>query len=147
MTNTITYTLNIPLYVIIPHKRVEDERVYLNFNQYHNWYPFKRNMIKQLFTEQMGTLLSDVKPMNKITSIKYTVYKNNARKCDIRNITNLIDKFLCDSLVFYKLIPDDNYMYIAKTEDIWGGIDKDNPRVEVEINAICTTTERVETSN
>ena len=47
-----------------------------------------------------------------------------------------IDKFFCDALVHYNIIPDDNHNIILNTMDSWGGVDKVNPRVEITIKGI-----------
>lgn len=54
----------------------------------------------------------------------------------MRNITTVVDKFLCDALQEYKIIPDDNCNICCKFIDEFGGIDKNNPRVEVHIYEI-----------
>lgn len=134
MMNKVTYNLSVPYWVIIHRKTKEDKRVILNFNQYHNWVPVVRNNYKIEYTNTIGIYLKDVKPMSHIDSIQYKLfYERNGSKPDTRNITNLIDKFFCDSLVHYGVIPDDNHDVITSTIDTWGGVDKDNPRVEITI--------------
>lgn len=134
MTNKVIYNLSVPYWVIIPRKTKKDKRVILNFNQYHNWVPVVRNSYKVEYTNAIGTHLKGIKPMSHIDSIQYKLfYERNGSKPDTRNITNLIDKFFCDSLVYYGVIPDDNHNVITTTIDTWGGVDKDNPRVEITI--------------
>lgn len=54
----------------------------------------------------------------------------------MRNITTVVDKFLCDALQEYKIIPDDNCNICSLFIDKFGGIDKNNPRVEAYIYEI-----------
>ena len=132
-----TYNLSIPYWVILHRKRVEDKRVILNFNQYHTWVPRQRNDYKQLYTEQLQPFLSQLPQLQHIDRITYIVYyERNGDSPDTRNITNLIDKFFCDALVHYNIIPDDNHNIILNTMDSWGGVDKVNPRVEITIKGI-----------
>lgn len=133
----VTIKLSVPYWVILPRKRVKDKRVILNFNQYHNWVPAQRNQYKEHYTEQLYGVLSGLEPLSKITIIRYKLYyERNGARPDTRNITNLIDKFFCDALVHYNIIPDDNHNIILNTMDSWGGVDKINPRVEITIKGI-----------
>ena len=54
----------------------------------------------------------------------------------MRNITTIVDKFLCDALQEYKIIPDDNCNICCMFIDRFGGIDKNNPRIEAYIYEI-----------
>jgi hypothetical protein len=63
----------------------------------------------------------------------YTVYAVNNRAFDIGNVLPVIQKFTDDALIELKIIPDDNYKVIAENVHVYGGVDKDNPRVELEI--------------
>ena len=132
MTNT--YNLSVPYWLIIPRKTKEDKRVILNFNQYHNWVPKVRNNYKQQYTEEMYPIINGLPKLSHIELIEYKLfYERNGKHPDTRNITNLIDKFFCDSLVHYGIIEDDDHFTISSTKDTWGGVDKDNPRVEITI--------------
>lgn len=81
----------------------------------------------------MCSQLNGLEPFGNNIDITYTLYTANKRLCDVRNITTIVDKFLCDALQHYSLIPDDNYNYCSKFHDYFGGIDPANPRVEVTI--------------
>lgn len=132
MTNT--YNLSVPYWLIIPRKTKEDKRVILNFNQYHNWVPIVRNNYKQQYTEEMYPIISKLPKLSHIELIEYKLfYERNGKNPDTRNITNIVDKFFCDSLVHYGIIEDDNHFIISSTKDTWGGVDKDNPRIEITI--------------
>ena len=41
-----------------------------------------------------------------------------------------------DAIVECGLIPDDNVNYIVENKEVYGGIDKDNPRIEAFITAV-----------
>lgn len=131
----INIKLEIPYWIIIPRKTKEDKRVILNFNQYHKWCPNQRNTYKQLYQDSLCSILSGLPKLAHIELIEYKLfYERNGDTPDTRNITNLIDKFFCDSLVKYGVLIDDNHNIIHSTMDIWGGVDKNNPRIEVTIS-------------
>ena len=67
---------------------------------------------------------------NKV-SIIYTVFFGSLRKTDISNVCCVIDKYFCDALVELGKLPDDSYIYIKEVIYRYGGVDKDNPRVEI----------------
>lgn len=67
---------------------------------------------------------------NKV-SITYTIFFGSLRKTDISNVCCVIDKYFCDALVELGKLPDDNYIYIKEVIYRYGGVDKDNPRVEI----------------
>ena len=131
---TCSYKVEIPYWLILPRKTKEDKRVILNFNQYHNWCPAVRNQYKKLYTEALYPIISSIPKFEHIDNIEYKLfYERNGNRPDTRNITNLIDKFFCDGLVQYGVIEDDNHTIITSTTDIWGGVDKIKPRVEITI--------------
>lgn len=72
---------------------------------------------------------------NKVELI-YTLYPKTKRLCDIGNILSIHDKYLCDALVEFGVLPEDNYNHIPKIQFQFGHIDKDNPRVEIKITEI-----------
>lgn len=132
----VLYSLSVPLHVVLPRKRVEDKKVKISLNQYHNWHPHLRNEIKQKFTEDMERPLMDsgLVPLTKIRKIKYTLWLDaNRTKEDTPNVTYLIDKYFCDALVHYGYIPDDNWHTVITYEHTCGGVDRRNPRVEIQI--------------
>lgn len=132
----VLYSFSVPLFVILPRKTKEDKKVNLSFNQYHNWYTHERNDIKQKYQESIERTLLDsgLVPLTKIRKIKYTLYlAQNRTEADTRNFTNLVDKYLCDALVKYGYLKSDNWQTIITTEDTCGGVDRKNPRVEVQI--------------
>ena len=61
-------------------------------------------------------------------------YKNP--KSDLRNITSVIDKFFNDSLQGLRIVENDNINFLRKTVDEVGGMDKKNPRIEIEVEEL-----------
>lgn len=132
----IKIQLSVPYWVVLPRVRREDVKVILNFNQYHNWNKFKRNEIKQRFTEMMEDTLAGCPKLSHVNEIQYTLYAGDAAHRDTNNYIVLVDKYFCDSLVHWGVLPDDNHDYIDRTSSTWGGIDRNNPRVEIAIYGI-----------
>ena len=61
--------------------------------------------------------------------IRYTMFFPDRRPRDICNY----EKLVSDLLVEKKVIPDDNHVQLPEVSLKFGGYDKTNPRVEVEI--------------
>lgn len=129
----IDITVSVPYWVVLPRKRKKDLKVYLNFNQYHNWCKHIRNNIKQKYTESISGIVKLLPEFECICNIDYTLYTGTNRLCDTNNYIVLVDKYFCDALVINNIIPDDNYTYIKYISSTWGGIDKSNPRVDIRI--------------
>lgn len=107
---------------------------YLNLNNYRNWHYQVNNKLKSTFKELMHSQLKDIEPIKEIPSITYTVFFGSRRRADVMNVGAVIDKFLCDALQEYNIIPDDDKEFLHTFIFKYGGIDKGNPRVEVTID-------------
>jgi hypothetical protein len=124
--------IDCPVYIIVPRKTKKDRKYSLNLNQYRNWKFVVSNMLKDTFSEGMRRALSDVKVKDKLY-ISYKYYKGSNRRSDKNNVISIVDKFFCDSLVKYNIIPDDNDNIIISNCNYPTEVDKDNPRVEVRL--------------
>ena len=71
-------------------------------------------------------------PIDSPINIKAIFYMDTKRKVDLVNL----EQALCDVLVKYKVIADDNNTIIASMDGSRVGYDKENPRTEVEITAL-----------
>lgn len=72
------------------------------------------------------------KPINYPINLECHFYKATKRKCDLTNLLQAI----CDILVKYKVLEDDNYTIVSKMNDSFVDYDKDNPRTEVIITKL-----------
>lgn len=68
--------------------------------------------------------------------ITYIYYPASNRKYDSMNVASIIDKFLMDSLVKCGVLRDDTYKDVLWPIFIHGGVDRENPRCDVEIDEI-----------
>ena len=69
------------------------------------------------------------KPIDYPITLKCSFFMGTKRKCDISNLLQAV----CDILVKYKLIEDDNYTIIKSFDGTRVFYDKENPRTIVEI--------------
>lgn len=63
----------------------------------------------------------------------YTVYAATHHSFDIGNVCCIHEKFFEDALVELGKLEDDNKDFIPLVVYRFGGIDKDNPRVDIEV--------------
>lgn len=91
------------------------------------------NNLKKKFKETIRHNLDGVIMPGKI-GIEYVIYKKNKRLKDRMNVCALVDKFFCDCLTECGVISDDNDDIIEYQFFRTGGIDKDNPRIEITVH-------------
>jgi len=124
----------LPLSVTIPRKTKDDKVFTLNLNIYRNCHHFVLNQAKIAWKE----IVKQSMPQNMIVDCSpfkfvYTVFPNSGRKFDLANVLSIVQKFTDDALIEFGVIPDDNYKVIPIIVYKFGKVDKENPRVELEI--------------
>lgn len=124
-----------PISIEIPRKTKANKKVHLGLNWYRNAQHFESNQVKQIYKDLMSPLVDGYEfiPPIKIT---YIYFATDARKSDIDNKCSVVNKFFQDTLVICGCIPEDNYTIVPNVEYKFGGIDKGNGRVEIEIEEI-----------
>lgn len=132
------YKVILPIEIIygFNKKKNKDSKFTINLNTYRQYGScfFIMNKVKQLFHEQVKEQIDNLPILKTPIRCNYTVYKRDARAFDVNNVCAIADKFFMDALTEYKKLEDDNYkFYLGFGECNFGGIDKENPRVEVEI--------------
>jgi len=103
----------------------------LNLNQYRNTHFRTLNTVKINYKLWMEKQIKSGPKYNKIACI-YTVYPKDRRSFDLGNVCCIHQKFFEDALVGLGKLPDDNYNKIPLVMYMFGGIDKDNPRVSID---------------
>jgi len=136
--------LKLPLYVVLPRKK-GDRKWILNQNNYRNTHYLVLNNVKKIFAEKVKQAWHEeiytecLLPLPQV-NIKppfifvYTLYPDSNRRMDVSNVCSVVDKFTCDALVELGIISDDNHKVISAINYRFGKVDKENPRVELEIS-------------
>ena len=107
-----------------------DNKMILNLNNYRNWKHFLSNDIKKGYKAIAEPKLEGIK-FGLPIKLTFTLWKRDKRKIDRANVLCIHEKFWCDALTECGCFPDDNDEFIVSTKYITGGIDKDNPRVDI----------------
>ena len=124
----------LPLSVTLPRKTKADKIFILNLNVYRNSHYMTLNQAKVAWKEIVAQATAGiVNTASMPFNFTYTVYPATNRKFDISNVCSIIDKFTCDALQEYGIINNDNYKNIPEVIYKFGCVDKENPRVELEI--------------
>lgn len=126
-------TLDIPIFLEMGKKK--PTRFSLNLNFYRNAHFHTLNNLKILFGEVIQIKLKPLPKMIRV-NLTYTLFFGSKRSVDLSNICSIVDKFFCDTLVDNGKLPDDNSDIISEINYRWGGIDKENPRIEVTLSNI-----------
>jgi hypothetical protein len=125
------HIVNLPYFLTIGKKRYS-----CNLNQYKNAHYRLTNTMKKQFKDEITDDVLDLpEDMHKV-KIHYKVYYENKRLFDLDNVVSVISKFAQDALVELGRLPDDNYQHIVQITGTFGGVDRENPRVEMRIKEI-----------
>ena len=116
--------LNIPM--------TKRKKFVLNLNQYRNTHFRLLNGCKINYKAHMSKQINKSKPFSKVLCV-YKVYAANRRSFDLGNVCSVHEKFFEDALVELGKLPDDNIDFIPLVIYMGCGIDKENPRVEIEV--------------
>ncbi|QEP29862.1 hypothetical protein HYP99_gp064 [Sinorhizobium phage ort11] len=129
----MSHVISLPIKIQLSKK----EKFYLNLNAYRNAHYFTLNKAKVLFKEAIEGLVNTLPSMKKV-ELSFMLFMGSQRSADLSNICSVVDKFFCDALVELGKLPDDNYDVIGSVDYKFGGIDKNNPRVDVHINPLVS---------
>lgn len=110
----------------------KNKKFILNLNHYRNAHYQVLNKAKHLFKEEISEQLTNIGILNSCR-IEYFLYTKTKRVCDVSNVCSVVDKFFCDAFVELGHLPDDNYKYLNTVTYRFGGVDFENPRVEIVI--------------
>jgi len=115
---------------------VKKKTYYLNLNGYRNWQFQLNNQLKKLFKIEVAEVIRQLKPVKGVCRISYKIYYPTKRAFDIDNVGSVVTKFTHDALVEFDILEDDNYHFVGEIRYEFGGIDKENPRCDVEIEVL-----------
>lgn len=83
----------------------------------------------QEYEKKCKQYMPNIEAINYPINLECHFYKGTHRKCDITNLLQAV----CDILVKYKVIEDDNYSIVASVDGTIVNYDKENPRTEIYI--------------
>ena len=113
----------------------EKKKFILNLNNYRNAHYRVLSIAKKVYTENLVERIKDYSRFDDPVSLEYIYYAKSNRRLDVSNPCSIIDKFTCDALVKAGVLEDDSSKQIKQVIYKYGGIDKNNPRCELEIAA------------
>jgi hypothetical protein len=128
----------LPFSVILPRKTKADKVFNLNLNIYRNTHYMTLNQAKILWKEIVRTAVERSLATGPPYVFAYTAYPATNRKFDLGNVLSIVQKFTDDALIEMGIINDDSYKIIPIVKYLFGWVDKDNPRVELEIYSLNT---------
>lgn len=112
---------------------VGSKRYILNLNNYRNWYFRTSNNIKIAYKKFIREQLVKISYQFNKAKVSYTVYRDSNRRFDLGNVCSIHEKFFEDAAVEYGVFPDDKASVIQEVHYYNGGVDRKNPRVEIEV--------------
>lgn len=124
------YKLSSPIW--LP-KNKKGDKYYLNLNKYRNTHYQTLNKLKIAYKEYMKEQILALPYFDKPIKVAYVAYPPNLVKFDLGNYLVVHQKFFEDALVELKRIHDDNYLYIVENRQLFGKVDRLNPRVAIYI--------------
>lgn len=107
----------------------------LNLNHYRNAHQFTLHKAKVTYEEMVTPLVVHLPKLDKVR-MSYLLFPKSRQLCDVSNFCSIVDKFFSDTLVSAGILPDDNYEHVIMVAYGFGGIDRDNPRVDVVIEPL-----------
>ena len=124
-----------PLFVMLPRKTMKDKKFIINLNQYRNWSWRVEGPIKKLYAEIAIPKLEGIS-FGLPIKLTLTMWKARNARIDRANVLCIHEKYFADALTKAGCIPDDNDIYIHSTHHYTGGIDRENPRVEITMQEV-----------
>ncbi|QWY83752.1 holliday junction resolvase RusA-like protein [Rhizobium phage RHph_X3_15] len=118
----------------------KQDKFYLNLNAYRNAHFHTLNKAKVIFKDLVATAIGTLPSMKQV-ELTFTLFMGSYRSADLSNICSVVDKFFCDALVELGKLPDDNLEHIGTVDYRFGGVDKNNPRVDVTLKPLVNAEE------
>lgn len=137
--------LTLPLSIVIPRKTKEDRVFWLNMNVFRNAHYQVMSDAKILYKDHVLLALTDVplperlkwkEHINGPYRFTYRIFPPNHRAFDLANVCPSVQKFTDDALIELGYLKDDNYKIVSEINYRFGGVDKLNPRAELEIEHV-----------
>lgn len=131
----IILKLDLPISVILPRKTKPGRKISLNKNVERNLHRFVYIQAKEKYKEELAKKLAPL-CFNGVIDYPivciFTFYNGTKHRCDLGNVS-IVEKFANDALVELGFLQDDSVEYVKGLFYFWGGVDKENPRCELEL--------------
>ena len=127
--------LECPTYVVLPMKTQEDKKISINLNTYRNLHYLVESKAKKLFKDIMRKQLEGLEIQTPV-EVSYKVFKASNRRLDKMNVISITSKYLMDAITEFGCWEDDDDTNIKKEILLPTEVDKNYPRVVVEIRSI-----------
>lgn len=124
MKHTIICPLSVPI--------SSRKRWILNINNYRNAHHQTLSKAKRMYAAMLSDQIRGL-PWFKRAEVFFTLYPSGKRKTDLSNVCSIHDKFAMDAIVTGGKLDDDDMTIVVGSHYRPGAIDKNNPRVELEI--------------
>ena len=136
MNQNKIHKLTAPVYIYLPRKTKKWKKISVSLNWFRNAHYIEINKTKIEYKKLMAAQVQLLPPFKKIR-IAFRYFSPNKRKSDLDNFCVIQNKFICDTLVGFKKIPEDNYDFVPETRNYYGGLDPDKKgKVEIYIQEI-----------
>lgn len=122
------WTIDLPSSIQVSVKK----KLSLNLNGYRNWHHRDQHKTKEMFNDIVLPMLAHIPRQEKV-HLHYVLFVNTYQRCDLMNVIAVVDKYFSDTLSHSKAIDDDHTGIIVSTSAAFGGVDRSNPRVSVQI--------------
>ena len=114
----------------------------LNMNQYRNTHFRLLNHTKINYKKYMERQIIKSDTFGRVVCI-YTAYPKTNRKQDLGNVCSIHEKYFEDAMVEFGKLGDDNMKNIPLVIYRYGGVDHENPRVDIEVISIDDSIDNV----
>lgn len=105
----------------------------ISLGWYRNAHYHTNNAAKKKFKRLIQSQLDKFDPIEGKVKIKYIYFARYDNGPDLDNFVGVVKKYFQDALVESGLLADDNVNVIIANSESYGGLDRENPRVEAEI--------------
>ena len=110
------------------------KKYHINLNNFRNWHHQVSNNLKHQYSDMACAKLHRHKnKLYKKVKLEFTYYNPTKAKRDRANILSIHEKFFCDAMTKIGMIPDDNDDHVKSSYYCSGGLDRENPRVDIKI--------------
>jgi len=127
--------ISMPLAVFLPRKTMPDKKYIINKNGERNWQGFVYKEIKKAYCDIARPKIEGLW-FGLPVKLTFTLWKAQNRRLDRMNPLSIHCKFFEDAMVECGCIEDDNDKFTHSHHFYTGGVDKENPRVDILIQEV-----------